>query len=300
MLASISTFIFEKPIIARASNKSIVLILFFYLLTILLVFLQVSNSSHLNSRKASQIQENYAGEIGHKKFYGYLEKNFSHCGPISLYENASTYAGRSRCYQSKAGVRDVALIGDSHAEHIFPGLSRKFSNLNFVYYLTNSNYSVNNPENFKVSQVILEDPNIKFVVINSWWFAKRINPKMVTEYIELFTRAGKKVFVFNDVPDFNFDPLACKFTRPYINFSICSQKLSNDYYAKIRLLNSVVDNRKGSFFIDTFENFCNFERTSCSMKKNEKIFYRDYNHLNIEGSIFFASMIEDKIFLSAE
>ena len=123
---------------------------------------------------------------------------------------------------------------------------------------------------------------------------------MVTEYIELFTRAGKKVFVFNDVPDFNFDPLACKFTRPYINFSICSQKLSNDYYAKIRLLNSVVDNRKGSFFIDTFENFCNFERTSCSMKKNEKIFYRDYNHLNIEGSIFFASMIEDKIFLSAE
>jgi peptidoglycan/LPS O-acetylase OafA/YrhL len=300
MISSISTFFLEKPIIAMAKNTRITWIMIFCLLPIFLFSSQVSSSTNIDARKAARIQQNYSGDVSHKKFYTYLENSFSHCSPTSLYNSASKYSGYSRCYQGNEGIRDVALIGDSHTEHIFPGLSSKFPDLNFVYYLTNSDYSVENLENYRVSKVILEDPNIKFVVINSFWFANRINTNNLTKFIDLFTNAGKKVLVFNDVPDFNFDPMSCKFTRPYLNFKICSQKLPNDYFFKISLLKSVVDNREGSYFIDTFGSFCNLKRKSCSMINNEQILYRDYHHLNLEGSLFFASMINDKAVFTSD
>lgn len=291
LLATISTFLIEKPILKASKKYNFVSILSFFFLPVFFFSMLFVVPSIEESRKASEIKQNYYGQIGHQKFYDYLKINFPHCLPKPLYKAAPKYLDEFRCYQSNQKNHDVALIGDSHAEHIFPGLSFEFPDINFVYYLTNSNYSMKDPLNAEVAKTVLEDSNIKTIILNSWWFANKIDPTELERFIAIFTNADKKVFIFNDVPDFYFDPKACNFTRPYLDFKLCSQSLPKDYVTKTKLLRSAVDNRKNSFFIDSFGFFCDFENRKCSMNGSEAIFYRDYNHLNIEGSLYFARSI---------
>lgn len=300
LLAVISTFFIEKPILKASKKYTFLSILTFFFLPVFFFSILFVVPSIEESRKASDIQPNYYGQIGHQKFYDHLEINFPHCLPKLLLKSAPKYQDEFRCYQSNQKSHDAVLIGDSHAEHIFPGLSSEFPDINFVYYLTNSNYSMRDRLNAEVAKTVLKDSNIKTIILNSWWFADKIDPIELKRFIAIFTNANKKVFILNDVPDFYFDPKACNFTRPYLDFKLCSQSLPKEYVTRTKLLRSAVDNSENSFFIDSYRFFCDFDNRKCSMNGSEAIFYRDYNHLNIEGSLYFARSIraQSNLFLN--
>lgn len=69
----------------------------------------------------------YDGDIGHAEFNHYLFENFYACTPSSIHKQAPVWEGYHRCLQSHEDkALDIALVGNSHAEHLFIGLAENF------------------------------------------------------------------------------------------------------------------------------------------------------------------------------
>ena len=63
----------------------------------------------------------------------YALAHFAPCEDPVIRAHASDYIGMKRCFQSKPGAVDVALIGDSHAEQWFVGLAEALPANNIAY-----------------------------------------------------------------------------------------------------------------------------------------------------------------------
>ena len=92
--------------------------------------------------------------------------------------------------------------------------------------------------------------------------------------------SGKQVFITDDVPIFDIDPDACKFTGVCPQSVPYSAVLQTPNYLSLMDATSAVPEVT---LIKTYEYLCN-ESKSCSMHNDRQILYRDSNHLNIIGS----------------
>ena len=292
LISSASTFLYENPI--RKSNNWRRIIFFF--LFVLLITQILILSPIEDSKVASNKKDVRSGSIEHSDFYTYIDQ-FSHCLPNNLYTKSEKFGNKHRCYQSFDGDQDVAIIGDSHGEHLFPGLAKEFPDKNFVYYLTNRNFALTDQQNSEIAGVVIKNPSIKYVIINSYWDASKINIRSLREFISQFTEAGKKVYLFSDVPDFNFDGKNCKFNRTFLNLNLCSQNLAVSSQLNRKLLKESALLNKNAYFVDSFRYFCNTFDNKCFMNKGNLVLYRDYNHLNIEGSIYLAHEMRNNFIL---
>ena len=82
--------------------------------------------SGLPTRAATKAVVRNDGDVGHVLFHRYAVEHFYPCMPIAIREEATALAFGEfgRCLQSKKDAPiDVAIIGDSHAEHLFLGLA---------------------------------------------------------------------------------------------------------------------------------------------------------------------------------
>jgi len=78
----------------------------------------------------------YLGDTDHRSFHRYVEDKFYPCSPSFLAKEAPKWEGFTRCAQTKRHETiDVALIGDSHAEHLFIGLAEQLKDLNLAFYI---------------------------------------------------------------------------------------------------------------------------------------------------------------------
>ncbi len=218
----------------------------------------------------------------------------------------------------------AALIGDSHANHFYPGLSEYYKNNGGNLILLGSGGC---PPFFEIERVtkppaanlncykrtsglykyVLDDKSIKTVFIafrhsltfgSDFVFEDKLNQltlnnnyqstvDALTRTIQMLEKSGKKVVIIYDTPDLNVDVKACMFVRPF------------QTKGKGCKLNE----------ISVIDDFSVYDRMLFDVEKNTKVQifdtrpyingnfpvdadgnlnYRDSTHLSYRGSLYFS------------
>jgi peptidoglycan/LPS O-acetylase OafA/YrhL len=194
------------------------------------------------------------------------------------------------CGQTKPGEPiQVAILGDSHAGHLFPGLARALPDTNVAYYALPLKPPISDGSdmNLLIDRVV-QDPAIKTVVVSAYWNGSGIPTDQVAQTLSALTQAGKQVFVVDDIPDFPFGPDQCKYgLSPLLPVERCDvprQDFADKYAVYYPQLQAAVDQVPGVRLLNTAKYFCDDEK--CSMTNNGTLFYADDDHLNHQGSAF--------------
>jgi len=206
------------------------------------------------------------------------------------------------CFQSKSGVPDLIIVGDSHAEHLFTGIASNLSNLNIAYY-TKYYLPVYHGEQFQpLFEAIVAQKEIQIVLLSARWMNRFNNDiafignsltfrEAMKETINFLTQSGKKVYVINDSPSFTFDPNQCVAKRLFFDRK-CKEpsELSNPTYPEVMsALQYATFSNDASTLIDINQFFC-FEGFCRSNPEGINLF-TDANHFNEFGSDFVAHQI---------
>jgi hypothetical protein len=243
------------------------------------------------------------GDIGQDDFFQYLKNNYYLCTPEDIRAKSFNWDGTIRCFQSKKNAPiDIAIIGDSHAEHLFVGLAEAIPTKNIVYYDRAALPIIGNHEFDRIFDYVTSNKSLRIVILNAYWSSRRNEkPKNIslTEGI-IFTSQqlalnDKKVVVLNDVPVFSFNPKQCKFIRPLSFVNNCNEN-KNYFDKKIKLYGpslQLASKNSNITFINSASVFC--KDNDCLMGKDGKLFYRDSDHLNINGSLYVGKFIADEM-----
>ena len=226
-------------------------------------------------------------------FLKYVNDTSYVCTPDSIASEAPTWEEILRCRQSKSKRDiDIALVGDSHAEHLFVGLAEALPNKNIVFYIRNSPPFLYNNDFAQIFEEVISNKNINTVIYSMEWQARKAQlptganfEQEVTKTIDALIAAGKKVYLIDDVPRFSYEPQRCQGRRWLASPTICemSAKADNENYKEyVTSLENVVARRPESKFLSVHRYFC--DDSQCRMTKGKQLLYRDNNHLNINGS----------------
>jgi len=232
------------------------------------------------------------GDRDRNDLFQLLRKTYYPCTDQAIWDSALKWSDITRCFQSKPGSRiDVALVGDSHAEHLFLGFAEALLNKNVVYY-TVDGLPVRSASGMDlIIDDVASDPAIKTVVVSASWYERGVAGDELVKTLEAFRSKGKAVFVTDDVPRFDFDAVVCNWrVTPFLPFSECSEsrkRFDGEYAGYYPELKAAVDKVPGVQLLNTMHYFC--DNDGCSMNKGETLLYRNNGHLNNVGSRFLVS-----------
>jgi peptidoglycan/LPS O-acetylase OafA/YrhL len=225
------------------------------------------------------------GDTGQSVFFNSLFSNSYPCNNADLYENSPVYNGKKRCIQSNKGDTDIVIIGDSHAEAIYPGLL-KTSDDSIRLIVRDGMPLVSNSNYYEAYQ---ESLNGKIVIIAGRWVITQSFQKDLLRTFEFLNSLNTPVIIVGDTPSFDFDAEKCKFQRVISKYNICTDK------APIRHSNLMIEKLidlgqyKNLNYLDFSKSFCDLH--TCSMSDKSFIYFRDNNHLNLNGSEIVARQI---------
>ena len=249
-------------------------------IAVLLSFLP--NSYWLPRVVLAHSKTEYRGEVEWKD-HDYRFGGFHPCASPALrkmVEEASDYD--PRCQQSKPGPEiDVALIGDSHAEHLFIGISEALPDSNVMYFCTDEFPALSNPRYRAAIEAVNDSPGIERVIVTAFWAGRRFERAELTELLRSLAAHGKQVMVTDGLPSFPFSPSPCK----YHSSSVCSIE-ADDFWRRHEKyageLRAVAADVSGATLLETAGYLCDEE--NCSMTRGDAILYADRSHLNVLGS----------------
>ncbi len=261
------------------------------------------------SRAAAQLESKSFGDIGHSEYDKYKKDHFYSCNPVNSSKETTESERGLRCSQSKkTGPVDLAIIGDSHADHLLIGLAEGLPEANVAAYTHGSMPYLSNIEFNDIFRQVIADDHVKTVILAGYW-SKRITrvPDGVNfehefvKTVDALTKANKKVFIAEDVPDFSFDPKKCKYSRPFSQGDGCIED-NKTFYKKYKkyypIFESLAKNNPKVEILETALYFC--DSNNCAMAKDGNIFYRDNDHLNIIGSKYLGQKITENNLLVAD
>jgi hypothetical protein len=239
------------------------------------------------------------GDVGHAEFHKYIDDKFHDCEPKTIAKQALRWESHLRCKQSKKGIPDVVLLGDSHAEHLFLGLAEYKPDLNISFYILDGNPYISNPQFNNIFNELLNNQKPQHIVLTMYYLV-RLDSAASGLYegfaatIQALKDAGKTVSLVGNVPSFHQNPGYCVYALP-------SKKLSSSCYITIdeakrqsRVYHSLLEKLSkeyGVTYIDIAAPLCT--DTRCAMTNDGAVLYRDKNHLNILGSKLIGRYIHD-------
>jgi len=236
-----------------------------------------------------------SGDIGHFPFFSYIDRLYFPCTPIEIRQEAGDWNGFVRCFQSKkSAVTDVVLLGDSHAEHLFPGLAIRLPQSNVVFYGKAGLPFLANKDFNQIFDTVLGDARITTVLISANW-AEKLQASdeswkmQLSQTVTALTAAGKAVYLIDDVPRFSFIPSRCKYAGRLGITNKCSEPDRRTNLAYMPALKSFASAGQNVGTIEIYQAFCDNE--TCTMAEGGVLHFRDDNHLNVDGSIFAADAI---------
>jgi SGNH domain (fused to AT3 domains) len=245
------------------------------------------------------------GDVGSPPFLAYYNEHFFPCATGDRDLDSST----GRCIRSHSNRPiELAIVGDSHAQHIFPGLAEALPNANVAYmgivdFLgpTSKLPSIQNAQYASIFRYIRTQPSIKSVVISAYWYA-RLHHDEIPEGDSLedemritataLTAQGKRVFLAGDVPFFDLTAAGCKYVRVFGPKNACEQDRGHfyrEYQNWFPDLLSVSNKNTNVEALDFARVFCWDE--FCHMVKGDVPLHRDSSHLNILGSRLLGEVI---------
>ncbi|WP_246659892.1 acyltransferase family protein [Methylosinus sporium] len=242
-----------------------------------------------------------AGDTGNERFFQYLRDNFFPCTPLELQRESDVWRGIPRCFQSApTSEKQIALIGDSHAEHLFSGLAEALPNVNLVVYGQGGIPFANDKEFEHIFSYVANNENISAVILAAHWNVKLAaryhdSEKLESDLIDTvryLAAMGKRVYVTDDVPNFSFDPYKCKYAGRLGQTNNCSQNAepTNRQLRVFRsVLRSVASKTRAVEIISIAGELC--DETECRMARDGVLLFRDSHHLNISGSKYIGQVI---------
>ncbi len=238
--------------------------------------------------------------------------------------------------QNPAGENTIAVVGDSHAAHLYAGLSEAAAQHNhdgialfaapgaapFIDVTTGvkklREARVAYIANRKAFDYIVSRPEIKVVVLVHYPFVSyqdatnRRNPDEkdylkvlengMRRTLDVLEKAGKKVVFVLDNPELpsRDAPRQCmsRFLSKMTGKDMCSYDRSyhdnNKAFANYRkLVLSVSKDYPDISIVDLSERFCDDRK--CYIAHDDKLFYKDWNHLNFTGSLYVAPYLMQMI-----
>lgn len=232
------------------------------------------------------------GDIGQAEWHRYVRDRFYPCTPRAIQVRAPRWEGILRCQQSRRGPVSVAVIGDSHAEHLFVGLAEALPQENVAYYIRDAAPVTSDPDMARIVAHVAASSSIRTVVVGALWNLRGVRAAELATTLEALRATGKRVFVTDDVPAFPFDPFGCKYRKALFLPTECSidaGRFRRDYALYYPELLATVRGVPGVRIVNTARYLCG-ERT-CDMARDGRLLYRDRTHLNINGSRFVARRI---------
>lgn len=197
----------------------------------------------------------------------------------------------------------MALVGDSHAEHLFIGLSAKLPEKNIVVYV-NRTYPFKSEKDFsKIYEYILQQPSIESVVIGVQWFRwfAHSPPKgqlkmELMETIKGILSSGKRVYLAGDIPIFPFSAERCRYQINGVVRTKCSiseSKIVAEQQDFMSEIDGVLAELSEVKYLPMRDIFCT--NGLCSMARDGLLMYRDEGHLNAAGSNYVAEILVNKL-----
>lgn len=279
-------------------NKRVIFAGSFLFLSIFIVF---GIWGRMTDGFSNRVDKSFGGDIGHLSFHQYIDEKYFDCEPKIIAQQALSWNGFLRCKQSKVGVPDIVLLGDSHAEHLFIGLAEAKPNSNVAFYIKSDKPYIDNPEFATIFNELLSNKKHQKVILTMNYMG-RLKWDVEGLYdgfsgtIKALLNAGKDVYILGDIPKYNKDAQVCAYAKNsveavsycylYIDaveyqrdmYGAVLTKLSNDYHVP---------------YIDIYSPLCT--ETKCGMIKNNNMLYRDDNHLNILGSELIGRYVAEKL-----
>lgn len=247
-----------------------------------------------------KLQVVHEGDIGHDVFHEYHRLNFATCADPVLKKDAGHWKGVVRCFQSRPeGPVTLLLLGDSHAEHLFLGIAEQLPEVNVGFYGKGALPFLIKDDFKLIFEHVLNNSEIRQVVISAMW-ASRMGEvpqgkTLATELslvVQALQASGKKVYLTDDLPKFDFDPQRCKLQRPLMQSTKCDAPVSAYHVQRKQFmgeLNEVLVRHPEVGWIDLSSFMCS--EATCSMAPRGQLLYRDNNHLNILGSQYVGAQI---------
>lgn len=233
------------------------------------------------------------------------------CQSIISYASELNY-----CQISQIGKPTVAIVGDSHAQHFYPGLQeylkKKGENLLLLGiggcpgFIDQRGRDSCEKLSLKIINTILKTSSIHTVIfanmgagyLQSTSYLTRNKKELSNESffakinftLRMFEKSGKKIFYVLNIPSMDFDPKVCIKQRPYsfAKAQACfisrkkhdqdAKRYKDTIYQLTRLHSAEV--------IDPSLKLC--DQSVCIAKKDRNLIYRDPQHLTYFGSIFVA------------
>lgn len=135
-----------------------------------------------------------------------------------------------------------------------------------------------------------ETKNVELVVFSAFWNDKIENlginefARQLVLTLAEFIRLGKKVVLVVDIPVYSFSPEQCIFSSSMNNKKCTMDAISHLKQKSIyEKLFDLISEHEAIEIVDLSRAFCDAEK--CTMVRDRTLLYRDYNHLNWEGSL---------------
>ena len=283
----------ERPIRTRAVNTKSYLALPLLMLGIGLSGYAIYLNDGFAFRKHAALNT-YQGDTEHAAFHRYVNDHYYPCAEKRIAAGSILFEKLVQCAQSKPqDPVEVVLLGDSHAEHLFLGLAEGLPNKNVAFYTRNSAPYLSNSEFSYIFEHVRTNPSIKQVVLTMWWIGRTTaaTENEILNAARLLLNSGKEVFLTDDVPNFPFDPQKCKGKRwlstTDATCSIKQQTMTHQPY--VSMLHNLIKQEPRIKLIGTQKYLC--DGKDCSMAREDKLLYRDFNHLNIYGSKYIGARL---------
>lgn len=255
-----------------------------------LVFIVVSAVVLLSISSLNKTEDAQVGDIN------YQERNFQKTilgfGTACRLPQSESI----RCISSNGDFSnpDVVLLGDSHAEHLFPGLSTSLNELNVVSLTTSGAPFFENLERsgvFKYLENVVTRPRL--VIFSMHYLGMLTALPAGSSFEREVSRVVKKlgelnidVVLASDIPRFTVHPRRCQASLSMRqNDRLCQKSRgmhdleSHQYLRDLESLSNNFD--LPMIYLDN--EICS--KKVCSMVRQDNFLYRDTNHLTIYGSI---------------
>lgn len=245
----------------------------------------------LENRSAAQLSITNEGDIGHDEFRTYLHARPNYCE----YKDTTPQT----CVEKFSSFKEIiAVVGDSHAEHILLGLSDAMPDTAFMLFDTNQTLPfISSPLSNHFFDVIDGNQKIDSVLLVAYWNLRKqlLVPgssylQEIIPTVKKLSAHQKKVFLVDGTPNFSFLPTKCKYDWPFLRVQQCEEsKIFDKQHTQYSQDFKEATKKSSLQLIELKPLFC--ENNSCSMAKDGKLLFRDDNHLSMNGSRYIAPII---------
>ena len=302
----------EKPIRFGKHRNMAILTLLAFMIIVAFTGYRTYLDSGLPLRTAAQLPPINTGDTANAfviegdEYMAHVLNNFYPC--TSEKNSKRVLSLQDRCIKSKSSdLKTIAIIGDSHSQALHIGLAGSLPDTNILLHMTLDLPYIDNEAHKDIFKSVIDDPNIKVVILAAYWRARLGEIPNILDFknrlvktIGVLTAANKVVYIADDAPNFSFDPIKCKYSRKFSGGVSCIEDRAHFYeQQKVYLptLQSIVEANSNVKLLEIADYFC--DASVCSMESNGLLYYRDNNHLNLNGSKYLGKKLtEDYLFLA--